>query len=184
MEVYCGILLWVDHQNHFCVDRRIFKDLYTVADLRALSRIVNAKVDEDYFSAIHRAIERSKVHGELIVISMGDLPYPDAAAQIADYFLKYRKVSKTFSIGFYDDMILMSLRSDDPASKLGVLARKVIGGMGTAGGHGSSAGGQVPVAGKSPEDIELIEKKIIETLLRELGLENETPRRLIQDIPE
>ncbi len=166
------------------IDRRIFKDLYAVADLRSLSRIVNAKVDEDYFSAIHRAIERATVYGKLIVISMGELPYPDAAAQIADYFLKYRKVNSTFSIGVYDDMILMSLRSDDPLSKLGVLARTVVRGLGTAGGHGSSAGGQVPVAGKSPEEIEAIEKNIIETLLSELGLENEESHKMIQDIPE
>ncbi len=136
------------------VDRRIFKDLYIAADLRALSQIVNAKVDVGYFAAIHRAIEKSSVHGRLIVCPMGPLPYPDAAAQIADYFLRYRKVSTTFSIGVFEDMILMSLRSDDPSAKLGVLAQKVVLGLGTAGGHGSSAGGQVSIAGKSSEEVE------------------------------
>ena len=47
------------------VDRRLFKDLYALADLRALSRIVNAKVGERYFSAIHKAIERAVVCGPL-----------------------------------------------------------------------------------------------------------------------
>lgn len=164
------------------VDRRIFKDLYTSADLRALSRIVNAKVDEGYFAAVHRAIERACVYGPLVVCCMGRLPYPDAAAQIAEYFLRYRKVNTSFSIGIYQDMILMSLRSDEPSARLGVLAQKVVKGLGTAGGHGSSAGGQVSIAGRSSEEVEGIERKLIGALLAELGLQNEVSHKLIEDL--
>jgi nanoRNase/pAp phosphatase (c-di-AMP/oligoRNAs hydrolase) len=166
------------------VDRRIFKELYTSADLRALSRIVNAKVDTDYFAAIHRAVGRAIVYGRLVVVGMGRLPYPDAAAQIADYFLKYRDADVTFTIGVFEDMIVMSLRSNDPASQLGVVARKVVRGLGTAGGHDSSAGGQVPIEGKTDDEIEALQDRLVFALLKELGLENTESRKLVDHIDD
>jgi nanoRNase/pAp phosphatase (c-di-AMP/oligoRNAs hydrolase) len=166
------------------VDRRLFKDLYALADLRALSRIVNAKVGEGYFSAIHKAIDRAVVYGPLVIIRMGKLPYPDAVAQIADYFLKYEKVSTAFSIGVYGNEILFSLRSDDPGALLGSLARRIAGGLGTAGGHESGAGGQIPVARSARGGKKSLQEAVIARLLEELGLKGERPRNLIQRIPD
>lgn len=165
------------------VDRRLFKDLYALADLRALSRIVNAKVGERYFSAIHKAIERAVVYGPLVVIRMGKLPYPDAVAQIAEYFLKYEEVSTAFSIGVYGDEILFSLRSDDPGALLESLARRVAGGLGTAGGHESCAGGQIPVTRSARGGKKSLQEAVIARLLEELGLKGDRPRNLIHRIP-
>jgi len=162
------------------VDRRLFKDLYALADLRALSRIVNAKVGEGYFSAIHKGIERAVVYGPLVVVRMGRLPYPDAVAQIADYFLKYEEVSMAFSIGVYGNEILFSLRSDDPGALLGSLARRIAGSLGTAGGHESGAGGQVPVMRGARGGRKSVEEMLIARLLEELGLRGERPRNLIR----
>ncbi|UCG53098.1 MAG: DHH family phosphoesterase [Candidatus Latescibacterota bacterium] len=162
------------------VDRRIFKDLFGLADLRAVSRIVNAKVGQSYFSAVHEAIEHSRVYGNLIVTQMATVPYPDAVAQIAEYFLKYRDVTCSFSMGIYGDEILLSLRSDDPGARLGLVAGRIVEGFGTAGGHGAIAGGQISVAGKHPSRIDAIEKTVIDRLLKELDLEDKRPRRLLR----
>ncbi len=166
------------------VDRRLFKDLYALADLRALSRIVNAKVGEAYFSAIHKGIERAVVCGPLVVVRMGRLPYPDAVAEIADYFLKYEHASTSFAIGVYADEILFSLRSDDPGALLGTLARRIAGSWGTAGGHGSGAGGQIPVRRRARGGRKSIEDALIARLLEELGLTGERPRTLIHRASE
>lgn len=101
------------------VDRRLFKDLYALADLRALSRIVNAK------------------------------------------------------IGVYGDEILFSLRSDDPGALLESLARRVAGGLGTAGGHESCAGGQIPVTRSARGGKKSLQEAVIARLLEELGLKGD-----------
>ena len=162
------------------VDRRLFKDLYALADLPGLSRIVNAKVGEAYFSAIHKAIERAVVYGPLVVVRMGRLPYPDAVAQIAEYFLKFEEVTTAFSIGVYGNEMLFSLRSDDPAALLGTLARRIAGSWGTAGGHESGAGGQIPLKRRARGGRKSIEEALVGRLLEELGLTTERPRNLIQ----
>jgi len=158
--------------------------VYALANLRALSRIVNAKVGEGYFSAIRKAIERAVVYGPLVVIRMGRLPYPDAVAQIADYFWKYEEVLTAFSIGVYGNEILFSLRSDDLGALLGSLARRINGGLGTAGGHESGAGGQIPVARSVRGGKKSLQEAVIVRLLEKLGLRGERPRNLIQRISD
>jgi nanoRNase/pAp phosphatase (c-di-AMP/oligoRNAs hydrolase) len=161
-------------------DLRLFKDLYAHADLTALSKIVHAKVDEEYFSAIHTALERSTIQGSLVITRMGGLPYPDVAAQIAEDLLRYRGVSTTFAIGVYGGEILFSLRSDDPGANLGRLAHRIADGLGSAGGHGASAGGQIPLPSTGGAELaKSIEDKVVERLLRELGFSREPARRLI-----
>jgi nanoRNase/pAp phosphatase (c-di-AMP/oligoRNAs hydrolase) len=59
------------------VDRRLYKEIFNLTDLHAISRIVNAKVGLDYFSSVHQAIEQARVYGNLIVTSLATLPYPD-----------------------------------------------------------------------------------------------------------
>lgn len=162
------------------IDLRLFKELYAVADLRSLSKIVNAKVGRGYFTAIHRAIEEATLYGPLIVTRIRDLPYPDCAAQIADYFLQYEGITSSFVIGAYCDEMFVSLRSDDPGARLGETARRITVGLGTAGGHDCSAGGQIPVPGGDRGRVEGVERTLIERLLRELGLENERSRKLIR----
>jgi nanoRNase/pAp phosphatase (c-di-AMP/oligoRNAs hydrolase) len=161
------------------VDRRLYKEIFNLTDLHAISRIVNAKVGLDYFSSVHQAIEQARVYGNLIVTSLATLPYPDVVAQIAEYFLKCRDVSISFSMGIYEDEILLSMRSHDPRARLGGVAGRIVRGFGSAGGHGSSAGGQIPLAGRHASRVEAIQKTIVDRLLEELGLERSRYRRLI-----
>ncbi|UCH83629.1 MAG: DHH family phosphoesterase [Candidatus Latescibacterota bacterium] len=166
------------------VDRRVYKETFNISDLRAISRIVNAKVDLSYFGAVHEAIEQARVYGPLIVTNLGTVPYPDAVAQIAEYFLKYRTAKWSFSMGIYEDEILLSMRSDDPRAHLGGVAGRVVGGFGTAGGHGASAGGQISVTGKHPSRVEAIQKTVVDRLLKELDLESAICRNLLGYPPD
>jgi nanoRNase/pAp phosphatase (c-di-AMP/oligoRNAs hydrolase) len=163
-------------------DRRVFKDLYASADLRALSRIVNAKVGGAYFEAIHEAIERSVIYGRLVVVRMDEVPYPDSVAEIAEYFLRYREASTVLSVGTYRGEVLFSMRSDDSGAHLGRLALQIARELGTAGGHGTSAGGQISIDASRQGHAQQVQDAIIRRLLAELGLENERSRKLIRHI--
>jgi nanoRNase/pAp phosphatase (c-di-AMP/oligoRNAs hydrolase) len=162
------------------VDQRIYKDIFNLCDLHSVSRIVNAKVDVSYFGAVHQAIEQARIYGNLIVTDLATLPYPDAVAQIAEYFLKYRDITYSFSMGIFEDEILLSMRSDDPRAHLGAVAARIVEGFGSAGGHGASAGGQIPVVGIHASRVEAIQKTIVDRLLNELDLGGSRSRRLIR----
>jgi nanoRNase/pAp phosphatase (c-di-AMP/oligoRNAs hydrolase) len=162
------------------VDREVYKELFAVADLRALSSIVNAKVSRGYFVAVHEAIERTRLYGPIVITRLDRLPYPDVVAQIADYFLKYNGASYAFSIGTYNKQVFLSLRAEDPEAHMGEIARLIVGELGSAGGHGSAAGGQIPVRGCKPSEIKKIQENVIKRLLSALGLQDRRPVRLIK----
>jgi nanoRNase/pAp phosphatase (c-di-AMP/oligoRNAs hydrolase) len=159
------------------LDRETYKELYAATDLGALALIGNAKVDRSYFATVARGIEQTKLYGTLLVTELGELPYPDVVAQIAEYFLKLKEASYTAAIGVYRQNVLFSLRGDDPSARLGKVARAIVEGLGTAGGHGSSAGGQVDVQKK---DVDHIQRTILGRLLVALGQKGKRGRKLVK----
>jgi nanoRNase/pAp phosphatase (c-di-AMP/oligoRNAs hydrolase) len=161
------------------LDREIYKELYAMSDLRALSAIINAKVGRAYFSAVHRGLEQSRMYGPVVVTRLGKLPYPDVVAQIAEYFLRLEEASYTFALGTFGGSLLLSLRADDPDAHLGGVARRIVGDEGTAGGHGSAAGGQISVRGKSEKEIFTIQETVVKRLLSVLGEGGKRGRSLV-----
>lgn len=160
-------------------DRETYKLCYAAADLRALARILHAKVGRGYFEAVQKGIESSTLYGSLLVTRLGDMPYPDVAAEIAEYFLKYDRAAHTLAIGRYGGEVLFSMRAEDPKAHIGGIAHAMVGGLGSAGGHGTSAGGQIPVTGKSEDDILAVERSLVRRLLRALRIVGRRRRRLV-----
>lgn len=160
-------------------DRDLYRELQALADLRLLASISQAKVGREYFAAVHNGIEGSVIYGRVLVTKLGKLAYPDVVAQSADYFLKFKDADYSFAIGSYEDRILFSVRSDKPNAHLGRLARTIVEGLGTAGGHGLSAGGQVPVDGAGDSKVAQLERRVIRRLLDQLGQTGKRPRKLL-----
>lgn len=163
----------------YAVDRNVYKEAYESADLRALSSIVHAHVDKSYFQTLHTAIERGRIYGAAMVVDLGEIPYPDVVAEIADYFLKLKDVAYTLVQGRYNDQLLLSLRSEDPETHLGRVARGIVEGLGSAGGHGSSAGGQIDVAGVSEAKFSSMKKKVVTRFLEAVEMKGTRPKRLL-----
>src|SRR5262249_56763735 len=63
--------------------------LYPHANKRRLSKIENARVPREYFRVFREAIDKAVLYGNRAVISLlGDLPYPDMVAEVADFLLR------------------------------------------------------------------------------------------------
>lgn len=161
------------------IDRDAYRELYPMTDLRALAAIGNPKVGRDYFAAVHDGIENTIVYGPVIITRLGRLVYPDIVAQTADYFLKYREAAYSFAIGRYRSALLFSIRSDDPRARMGRIARGLVVGLGTAGGHGSTAGGQVGVGGMDSVTVKRVQDRIILRFLRALGQSRQRGAKLV-----
>jgi nanoRNase/pAp phosphatase (c-di-AMP/oligoRNAs hydrolase) len=162
------------------LDREVYKSCYTVADFRAHASIVNAKVGRDYYSAVYQGIESSVLYGRLIVTSLEATPYPDVVAQLAEYFLKYREVSYAMAMGIFGRTLLFSIRSDDPNARLDRASKRIVKGLGTAGGHGTSAGGQILLTSGRPREASKIRKTIVERMLDVLRLDDRKPEKLVR----
>lgn len=161
------------------LDREVYKALYANADLRALSSIMNAKVGRSYFRTLNTALQQAKIYGSVVVTRLGKLPYPDVVAQIAEDFLKLEGARYTAALGTFDGTLLMSFRAENPEAHLGRIARDIVAEHGSAGGHGSAAGGQIDVRGKVQHDVDEVVETVVRRLLSELGQKGKRCRSMI-----
>ncbi|UCC61548.1 MAG: hypothetical protein JSV36_12145 [Anaerolineae bacterium] len=69
---------------------------------------------------------------------------------MADLLLRLEGMQWVLCIGVYKDDLILSVRSRSRRGGAGELAQKIVGGQGSADGHGTMAGGQIPLAGQDP----------------------------------
>lgn len=148
--------------------------LYPRMDLTTLSRIRHARVPKGLFQSLHDGLERAWRRGGVVCVPLGRLAYPDLVAQLADFFLRVQAVDWVVAIGTHGDDILISVRADHARANAGVKVREVVGGRGTAGGHGQMAGGRVPVAGLSNDNIESLSDELFERFCSLAGVADES----------
>jgi nanoRNase/pAp phosphatase (c-di-AMP/oligoRNAs hydrolase) len=155
--------------------------LYPLSDPAAISRIRHARVPASYFRSMHEAYAVARRYGSVVVVPMRRLDYPDMVAEIADLFMQLAEIDWTISMGRFRDQLLLSMRTYDTQAHAGTLVREAIGGRGSAGGHGTFAGGQVPVRALSDEEVDALAEEILGDLLKALGVDDESPQPLIPD---
>ena len=155
--------------------------LYPLSDPEAISRIRHARVPASYFRYMHEALDVARRYGDVVTVYLKRLEYPDMVAEIADLFMQMVGIDWTIAVGRYREQLLISLRTYDTRAHAGSLVRDAIGERGSAGGHGTFAGGQVPVRGLSEEAVDELGEDILADLLGALGVVGESPQPLIPE---
>ncbi|NJN14474.1 MAG: bifunctional oligoribonuclease/PAP phosphatase NrnA [Planctomycetes bacterium] len=126
-------------------DIAAYQSLFSYGDLGLLAQIEKARVPRTYFRIFQRAIETAQIFDFAIVSHLGSIDNPDMVAEMADFLLRCEDVRWTMVTGIYRNTLHLSLRCADGNSHAGRIARRAVGVMGTAGGHGRMAGGQIPL---------------------------------------
>ena len=148
--------------------------LQPLVDVEALVTIERAQVPEEYFQSLDAALHSAYIYGHVVTSFIGQMRRPDLAAEMADLFLRLRGVQWAICIGVYRHELILSIRTRSGKSGAGQLARAIVGEQGTAGGHGSMAGGQLPLLGANPES--LADELVGRALVR-LGVPRESEAR-------
>ncbi len=146
-------------------------------DTASLSGIEHPQVPAAYFRNLSRAIEAAQVCGHVVTAFLGTMDYPDLGAEMADLLLRLEGTDWVLCTGVYDNDLVLSIRAQKQGAKAGSMVRSIVGKRGTAGGHGSMAGGHMPLGNDSPEDLAGLVRG---RLLAGLGIDSATgPRSLI-----
>ena len=148
-------------------DREAYVALLMAADMSAVARIQRASVPREYFGAYLAGIRGARIHDQVVVADLGIVSTPDQVAEIADFLLRLREVTWSFALGRHQNTLAVSLRTTDPYAHAGYAIRRALHGLGTAGGHGTMAGGQVPL--REDQDPAEMTAEITSRLLGELG---------------
>ena len=127
--------------------------LQPLVDVEALVAIERAQVPAEYFQRLDAVLHSAQVYDNVITSFVGPMRRPDLAAEMADLLLRLRGMQWAICIGVYKNELILSIRTQSRRPGAGQLAQAIVGEQGTAGGHGTMAGGQVPLRGADPEQL-------------------------------
>jgi nanoRNase/pAp phosphatase (c-di-AMP/oligoRNAs hydrolase) len=154
-------------------DLQAWNHVSPLADMRALGRIVNPPLAARYFHMLLQALRVARVHGDAVLVQMGPLDYPDLVAEAADLFVRSKGQSWCLCGGTFDGVMRLSLRTEDEAGHAGRLAQALVRSRGgSAGGHGMTAGGRIPL--DADEDPEALWETVAAEFIRQLGQPEES----------
>lgn len=162
-------------------DREAYLRLLPLSNNRILFRITHPQVPGHYFTTFNRAMENARIYGNVLVFNLYRIDNPDLVAELADFMLRHEGVVHVLGMGWYDGGEVFSLRTLDPDGKLGQVVREILHDLGSSGGHGMTAGGQIrPMAADETSQLEL-EQLLTRRFLKALGLEPTAGQPLVAD---
>ena len=154
-----------------------FTRSFNAVDLRALSWL-GAWIDwdlmrsfespprsQEVLSIFKQALTDAELENGLMLVPISDMVDRDALSQVADFLLPTEGVKIVVSYGVRMTKVILSVRSNDDSKHVGRILAKTFE-KGSAGGHKSLAGGQIPfeeLGCESPEDAMSSIRKILET---------------------
>jgi nanoRNase/pAp phosphatase (c-di-AMP/oligoRNAs hydrolase) len=133
------------------VDQEIYFKLLSRLDRQKLNQVAQARLPKEYFKAFNDGLKAARVYGKAVVAYLGPLHRPDFVAEMADSLIRLEDVQAVLCMGYLQDTMYLSLRTPAPDRDAGLMIQRIIPQGGRAGGHGSMAGGQIHLQGKSPD---------------------------------
>ena len=150
-------------------DRKAYVALFAKTNWRLLSKIRRPSLDKLHFAYLARGIANAVTYKHAVATSLGPVEYADIVAEVAEMLLALKRISWCLCTGRYRDTILVSLRTSRAKGRAGTVARRVVGPGNTAGGHDMVAGGQVDCTGKSEQERDEMERRLIQAFFRLMG---------------
>jgi nanoRNase/pAp phosphatase (c-di-AMP/oligoRNAs hydrolase) len=145
------------------LDNAIYLKLLHQIDYMKLNQIEQAGLSQTYFRAFNRGLNAALLYTQSVVADLGTVLRPDLAAEMADLLIRLDEAQAVLCLGIYDQILHLSIRTKPLGQDAGLLVQRVIAPPGRAGGHGTMAGGQVPLA---KQDINLLVNEIIRRFLK------------------
>lgn len=160
-------------------DREAYLHLVPLVNNRILFKITHPESPRAYFGCYNRAIENARIYEDVLVFNLYEIDHPDIVAEMADFLLRVEGVETVLGMGHHGEKEILSLRTLRPPLVAGDIMQQVVGDMGTAGGHGMTAGGQIrPFMGGAAVQREL-ESTLTRRLLEALEMKPMRGKKLI-----
>lgn len=128
-------------------DLHAYLEIFPRADLTLMARIESPRIPQRYFEAFHQALEVSALYDGVVVVDMGEIENPDMVAEMADFFIPLERADYALVMGRHEGRLYLSLRTRTDEHDAGTTIARVVGELGTAGGHGTMAGAQIDTDG-------------------------------------
>ncbi len=148
------------------LDEGVYVRLLPKVDRRKLILVEEAGLPNDYFRAFCRGLQAARVHGTAIVSNLGEMHRPDLAAEMADMLIRSEQARGVLCLGQHGETLHFSIRTQPLGQDAGLIVQRIVVSPGKAGGHGTMAGGQVPLADLA---LDTLAAEIVGRFLEEMG---------------
>jgi nanoRNase/pAp phosphatase (c-di-AMP/oligoRNAs hydrolase) len=145
-------------------DLAAYLEIFPRADLTLLHRIEKPRIPRPYFEAYHAALEQSTLYDSALVTDLGEVENPDYVAELADFFAPLDRVECALVMGRHRGRLYVSLRTRRPDDDAGELIRRVVGELGSAGGHGRVAAAQIGLSDEGEEPAGELRRRLLQAL--------------------
>ncbi|TWJ26525.1 DHH family phosphoesterase [Geobacter argillaceus] len=159
-------------------DRDAYHRLFPLTNKRLLYQITHPRQPIDYYRTIQRALNNVAIYGPLLVVNLERVIFPEMVAEMADFLIRLEQIETVLSIGHYSDGVVFSMRTASHELNAGEISRRLVQGLGAAGGHGMMAGGKIESVPPDGEAIAGIVKILTERFLAEFEAQDTPPRGL------
>lgn len=158
-------------------DRDAYLVLFPLANKTLLNSITRPNLPREYFIALHSALEHAQLYGDVLVASLDGVLFPEVVSELADLLVRLEGTETVLCLGHYSNELVLSIRTSSEEINAGELIRKLVVGIGTAGGHGMMAGGKVDNV--TSARVAELERELTRRFLNELGLTDRNPLALV-----
>ncbi len=162
-------------------DFRAFSFLSPLTNPRVLGWIEKPPLPQSYFEDYCKGLASAVIYKDVAVSYIGAVESEAIVPELADVLLRIDHVSWSLCMGLVGKVLVLSLRSKSRKYKAGVMLRKLVGKAGSAGGHREMAGGVMPVAGMTDDEIKELGDHMIERFLSLIGRRGNRPDKLIHE---
>jgi nanoRNase/pAp phosphatase (c-di-AMP/oligoRNAs hydrolase) len=137
--------------------------LLPLVDVGILDQVERPTVSPETIETLARAIRNNRVKDGICTTCVGRLRDRDALAQAADRLLNMQGVAGVLVYGFTDETVYISARARGPDLDIGETLRDAFDQIGSAGGHATMAGAQIPIGflGEETEENEELLTEIV-----------------------
>jgi len=150
-------------------DKNAYLNLLPQISFGQLSKIQFPAISKEFVSKLSDVLVNTFYYKNLAGVILGELPYPDFVAEMADFLLRIKNISWSICIGSCGHFLYISLRTTNVEASASRVMKKIIPRYGTAGGHDMIAGAQVKIDRRKTKNTDRIKKAIVRKMLRELN---------------
>lgn len=142
-------------------DMEAVQALVTQSDKKKLAKIRRAPLPPEYFRLLRNALSNAVVAGHTVVTLLRDCSNPDMFAEVAELMLRLDIARSSVCYGPCNGVVYLSARAADARGNVAPRMKRVVGRLGTGGGHRSMAGGQIPIGPDLEKRLHQIHIRII-----------------------
>ena len=127
-------------------DIRAFQFLFRYANAQLARKIEHAEMKIGFLKYFRSALDNRRYRKGKIFVHLGPVINPDVCVLVADFFMRVDAINWSIVSGIYKKHLVVILRNIGLRKSAGNVAKESFGQLGSAGGHGSMARAEIPVA--------------------------------------